>query len=83
MTVSALAKALEFGATRPIVDRTGLTGHYEVTLKYFGGPPENRGVNNEVDFFTAVREQLGLRLEPQKNPVQVLVIDHIERPTPD
>ena len=83
MTLSALASALSFGAGRPVVDATGLGGYYEVTLKYFDGPPEARGVNDQVDFFTAVREQLGLRLEPQKSSLRVLVIDRLEQPTPD
>ena len=83
MSLSELATALSGWARRPVFDKTGLPGHYEVTLKYFDGPPEQRGINDQVDLFTAVREQLGLRLEPQRNPVQVLVIDHIERPTPD
>ena len=46
-----------------------------ITLKYFDG------VNDQVEVCTAVREQLGLRLEAQRRPVQVIVIDHIERPT--
>jgi uncharacterized protein (TIGR03435 family) len=83
MTIAALANALQSRATRPVVDKTGLTGHFEVTLKYFDGLPESRRINDEVDFFTAVREQLGLRFEPQRSPVRVLVIDRIERPTPD
>jgi uncharacterized protein (TIGR03435 family) len=83
MTAATLANALSGSARRPVFDQSGLTGHYEVTLKYFDGPPENRTVSDQVDFFTAVREQLGLRLEAQRRPVQVIVIDHIERPTPD
>jgi uncharacterized protein (TIGR03435 family) len=72
---------------RDFILRVGRENHtgaiYEVTLKYFDGPPEKRGLTDQVDFFTALREQLGLRLEPKRRPVQVLVIDHIERPTPD
>ena len=85
MTMSAIASALTLGAgpTRPVVDKTELSGYYEVTLKYFDGPPEARGVNDQPDFFTAVREQLGLRLDSQKSPVRVLVIDSIQLPTPD
>ena len=83
--MSAIASALSLGAgpTRPVVDKTELSGYYEVTLKYFNGPPEARGVNDQPDVFTAVREQLGLRLDPQKAPVRVLVIDSIQLPTPD
>jgi uncharacterized protein (TIGR03435 family) len=80
LTVSELANNLASLAGRPVIDKTGLTGHYEVTLKVFNGPPEQHGAIDDVDFFTAVREQLGLRLVAEKNAVQVLVIDHIERP---
>ena len=83
MTMAAIANSLTFGARRPVIDTTGLQGYYEVTLKWFDGPPEARGVNDQVDLFTAVREQLGLRLESRKSPVRVLVIDRIELPMPD
>jgi uncharacterized protein (TIGR03435 family) len=68
---------------RPVVDKTGLTGTYEFTLTYV---PQNRmggGLDtgpDAVDIFTAVKE-LGLRLEPQKSSVQLLIIDHSEKPT--
>ncbi len=68
---------------RPVVDRTGLTGTYDLKLVF---TPELRSRTSDPDpadisIFTAVQEQLGLRLEPQKAMVEILVIDHVEKPT--
>jgi uncharacterized protein (TIGR03435 family) len=60
---------------KPIVERTGLTDSYDFTLTW----SETDGPS----VFTALSEQLGLRVESQKVSVKVLVIDHIERPTPN
>src|SRR5262249_48538294 len=68
---------------RTVVDRTGLTGKYAFTLK-FRSAIEKTGADDAADagpdLFTAIQEQLGLKLERMKGPVDVLVIDHIERP---
>ncbi len=71
---------------RPIVDQTGLKGKYDFTLKWSSqqSPDPSSGQASRADtptFFTAVQEQLGLKLVPSKGPVEVIVIDHIERPT--
>jgi uncharacterized protein (TIGR03435 family) len=67
---------------RPILDKTGLTGTYAFKLE---ATPEFRINNNpessDISVFTAVQEQLGLKLEAQKAPVEVLVVDHIEKPS--
>jgi uncharacterized protein (TIGR03435 family) len=67
---------------RPVVNRTGLSGTYDIHLE---ATPEfriNRDSGSEdVSIFTAVQEQLGLKLEPTKAPVQVLAVDHIDPPT--
>ena len=76
---------------RLVVDRSGLEGRYDAELKY---TPENipdLGPNppaflpaidpNGPSIFTAVQEQLGLKLDPQRGPVEVLVVDRVERPT--
>jgi uncharacterized protein (TIGR03435 family) len=76
------------GVDRVVVDRTGLTGTFDVQLtwkwegtgEYAGIPPVDR---NAPEFFTAVQEQLGLKLEATRAPVDVLVVDHVERPSPD
>jgi uncharacterized protein (TIGR03435 family) len=65
---------------RPVVDRTGLTGRFDFTLTW---APEGSTDTNAPSIFTAVQEQLGLKLEPARGPVDVLVVDSAERPTPD
>ena len=62
---------------RLVIDQTGLAGFYAFSLEYSDAP----GDVSRPDLFTAVREQLGLRLEARKAPVEVLVIDHVERPS--
>jgi bla regulator protein BlaR1 len=73
------------GVHRIVVDQTGLHGRYNFVLKWSSrmGQTAADGLDEYPDIFTAVREQLGLRLVPAKGPVDVLVIDHIERPTPN
>jgi uncharacterized protein (TIGR03435 family) len=75
---------------RPIVDRTGLTGRFNFTLTFtpneyqiamVGGGLPPPGVNPPPELFTAIEQQLGLKLEPAKAPAKVLVIDHVERPS--
>jgi uncharacterized protein (TIGR03435 family) len=68
-----------------VVDQTGLHGRYNFVLKWSSQMEQDAGdgLDEYPDIFTAVREQLGLRLVPTKGPVDVLVIDHIERPTPN
>jgi uncharacterized protein (TIGR03435 family) len=69
---------------RVVIDQTGLLGNYDFELNF--APPDGRAdapMNQQSlpSIFTAVREQLGLKLEPLKAPVEFLVIDHVERPT--
>ena len=77
-----LVNQLTIELRRVVVDRTGLKGFYNFTLRWApddGAPPE--GDVAAPSIFTAVQEQLGLKLEPVKAPVQVLVIDNLERPS--
>lgn len=78
---------------RVVVDRTGLSGLFDIDLSFTpermpqgppppGAPPLNIDPNGP-SLFTALQEQLGLKLDSEKAPVEVLVIDHVERPTPD
>jgi uncharacterized protein (TIGR03435 family) len=80
ITMDTLARNLSNAAGRTVVDRTGLSGIYDVELAFTPEPsPETPGPS----LFTAVQEQLGLRLEAERAPIRVLVIDAVERPTPD
>jgi uncharacterized protein (TIGR03435 family) len=72
-----------------VVDRTGLSGTYEIDLHWTPVSVQNAlafsdvNPNDAPSIFTAVEEQLGLKLESTKGPVDVLVIDHVEHPTED
>jgi uncharacterized protein (TIGR03435 family) len=73
---------------RPVVDQTGLTGRYNMQLEFTREDPAALGMSQIPDnappnLFSAVQEQLGLKLEATKAPVDVLVIDHVEKPSPD
>lgn len=70
------------GLGRPVVDRSGLTGAYDIDLQWT--PTGSNGETPPGDvpsIFTALQEQLGLKLTPDKDQMQVLVIDQVERPT--
>lgn len=87
--LSAIAKQLQPRAGRVVVDKTGLTGTYDVELETEpqaipGIPANTFGVPREgLALFTALPEQLGLKLESERGPVDVLVIDSVELPTPN
>jgi uncharacterized protein (TIGR03435 family) len=72
-------------AGRVIVDETGLTGTYTFTLHWtpesLSGGATDSSDPSGVSLFTALQEQLGLKLEARKGPVEIIVIDHIERPS--
>lgn len=61
---------------RPVLDKTGVSGNFELSLKYSTGDSDDAPA-----LPTALREQLGLTLRPIEAPTEVLVIDHIERPS--
>jgi len=74
--------------TRPLVDATGLTGRYDLTLEFrpdSGGPFINSGADDEgvPTLVRAMKEQLGMRVESGPGPVRVVIVDHISEPTPD
>jgi uncharacterized protein (TIGR03435 family) len=71
-----LAIFLSYAVRQPVVDKTALTGSYDFKLSF---APPNDSNSTLPDIFTAVQEQLGLKLIPAKVPVDYLVIDHIDR----
>jgi uncharacterized protein (TIGR03435 family) len=86
--IARLADLLRVSAGRVVVDKTGLAGSYHVTLNYdmmaARRPPSvTPAPDSAPAVFTAIQEQLGLKLEPSRTPRDTLIIDHIERPTPD
>jgi uncharacterized protein (TIGR03435 family) len=71
---------------KSIVDRTGLAGNYDFKLNWTPDPGTTAApadAESGPSLLTAIQEQLGLRLEPAKAPIQILVVDHIERPSDD
>lgn len=92
----ALGRQSELG-DRKVLDHSGLPGTYDFTLRWTPGfvtsppgihvgnplPPAPLTDSSAPSLFTALEKQLGLRLESTKGPVDVLVIDHIEGPTPN
>jgi uncharacterized protein (TIGR03435 family) len=76
---------------RPVEDRTGLSGRYDFELEFTnafivgpnGAPAPNPAADSGTGLFTALKEQLGLTLQPENALLPVLVIDRVEHPTPD
>ncbi|HET9400082.1 MAG TPA: TIGR03435 family protein [Candidatus Acidoferrales bacterium] len=97
MPISALVHSISTSLDRPVIDKTGLTGYYDFSLEWVredaaqsaaasgaagGGqpplaPPEGEGQS----IYSAIQEQLGLKLEAGKGPVEVIVVDKSEKPT--
>ena len=75
-----LALNLQLVVDRPIVDRTGLTGRYDFVLRYTMDETHATDPNAPPGLFTAIREQLGLKLDAVKAPTQVLVVDSVQQP---
>jgi uncharacterized protein (TIGR03435 family) len=66
--------------SRTVVDKTGLTGNYDIDLKWT--PDDQQGTPDAgPTLFTALEEQLGLKLVPARGPVDTFVVDHVEKPT--
>ena len=83
MSVLNLARLLSPRLDRPVIDRTGLNGRYDFRLQWAPEPDPAAGAadTSAPSLFTAIQEQLGLKLEVQKGPVQVMVIDSAQRPS--
>jgi uncharacterized protein (TIGR03435 family) len=93
-TLSMFAGSLGMVLDRPVIDKTGITSYFEIHLVFSPddsatpqpatadpGASAAVGASDAPGIFQAIQDQLGLRLVPAKGPVDVLVIDHIERPS--
>jgi uncharacterized protein (TIGR03435 family) len=78
-TMHDLANALTAGASRPVVDETGLTARYDFILTFYRPGQTTPDGEALPEIFSAIQSQLGLRLEPRKRAVETLVIDHVEK----
>jgi uncharacterized protein (TIGR03435 family) len=91
-TMAAIARSLSGNVQRVVVDKTGLAGNWDFELTYTpdqlpqgpappGAPP--LPASDGPSIFTALQEQLGLRLQAERGPVEVVVVESVERATPD
>jgi uncharacterized protein (TIGR03435 family) len=88
VSIATLATSLSrLGLDRPVIDGTGLTGGFDLHLKWAMDEAVGATAPGTTDdptgpsIFTALKEQLGLKLEPVKAPIEILVIDHAEQPS--
>ena len=89
--ISRFTQLLSSALGKPVVDQTGLTGHYNISLQWNDAPVADGGVigldahatadPNRESIFSAIQNQLGLQLVSQHVPVEMIVIDKIERPS--
>ena len=77
--MAAIAGSLSRPSGREVVDRTGMEGRFDYTLRYSPDPEQPN--QDYPGIFTAIQEQLGLKLEPTTAPVRIMVIESIERPS--
>ena len=80
VSMREFAAALSSLLNRAIIEHTGLTGVYDVKVQW---TPDSTTGELGVSLFTAIQEQLGLKLGSSRGPVEMLVIDHVEKPTAD
>lgn len=86
--MNSFAITLSDQLRRTVIDKTGLTGVYDLKLKWTPDEDADKAADNGTtdrppDLFTATQEQLGLKLVPSKGPVTTLVVDHAEQPSPN
>jgi uncharacterized protein (TIGR03435 family) len=77
MPMSTFASILSSYVQGPVIDATGLEGGYEIRFEF---RPDAAATGEGPSLVTALQEQLGLKLESKKGPVEMLIIDHAERP---
>ena len=81
-TLDEFSKTLHVLTGRTVIDRTGVSGRFDMRVEFSpDGSPLSADPNAPPSIFVAIQEQLGLKLEAGRGPVQTLVVDHIERPS--
>ena len=75
-TMESLATILSRQLDRPVLNMTGIKGHYDVRLEW---TPEGQSTPDGPSIFTAIQDQLGLKLEARKAPIEMIVVDHAEK----
>jgi bla regulator protein BlaR1 len=91
-TLDEFSKMLRMVVGRPVIDKTGIIGRFDIFVEFarertelaamrLKGPPPASDPTGPPEIFTAIQEQLGLRLESGRGPVDTLIIDHIEKPS--
>lgn len=83
MSMYGFALNMNWYLDRPVVDQTSLPGNYDFTLKWTFDDSAPHDPDSAPSLFTAIKEQTGLKLDAVKAPIEVLVIDHIDRPSPN
>ena len=83
VSMAQLATRLSRSLGRTVIDKTGITGNFDLTLKWTHeqNVPLGPGASASPEIFAAIQDQLGLRLDSTRAPVEMLVIDHVERPS--
>jgi uncharacterized protein (TIGR03435 family) len=81
MPIAVFCKTLSHQTQRTVIDKTGLPGLYDIELKWSRDDATDLPADAPPTFFTALQEQLGLKLQPSKGPVDTLVVDHVEMPS--
>jgi uncharacterized protein (TIGR03435 family) len=86
LTLDAFARQLGINLDRPVVNRTGIEGRFNIHVEFAADQTTPRFLrpntppSSKASLFQAIQDQIGLRLEPTRGPRPVLVIDHVERP---
>ena len=83
ITMSNLVSTVAGAVQGIVVDRTDLSGNFDIDLSWSAGLPADAVPGDPPSIFAALQDQLGLKLQSTTGPVDVLVIDHVEQPTPD
>jgi uncharacterized protein (TIGR03435 family) len=81
-SMTSFAESLSYMVDRTVIDKTGLKGEYDLHMKWTSDTAPQPAADDAAPLlFTALQQQLGLKLAPSKGPVKTLVVDHVEQLT--